>query len=181
MAFTLVKGLLLPDTSDTGPGGDSLTKNFIFIGDAIEAATVVEVVTLGGTPSVDSTGRWKKIAVANTDFTPSGPVTTIPLFILPAGSIIEGIKIKHSAAFVGGTVSAATLEVGITGTLSKYATAFDVFQAPGDTVQQHSFVFDGEDHANPATISATLRTTGGSSGDLTAGAAEIWAKISRAL
>lgn len=181
MAFILVKGLLLPDTADTGPGGDSLTKNFTFIGDQIEAATVVEVVTLGGTPSVDSTGRWKKIAVANTDFTPSGAITTIPLFSLPAGSVIEGIKIKHSEAFVGGAVSAATIEIGITGTLDKYASAFDVFQAPGDTVQQHSLVFDGEDHANPTTISATLRTTGGNSGDLTAGSAEVWAKISRAI
>lgn len=181
MAFILVKGFLLPDTADTGPGGDSLTKNFTFIGDKIEAATVVEVVALGGTPAVDSTGRWKKIVVANTDFTPSGPVTTIPLFILPAGSIIEGIKIKHSAAFTGGSVSAATIEVGVTGNLDKYASTFDVFQAPGDTVQQHSLVFDGEDHANPATISATLRTTGGNSGDLTAGTAEIWSKISRAI
>lgn len=181
MAYNLRKNYLVPDTADTGPGGDSLTKNFERVGDDIEAATIIEVVALAGTPVVDSTARWKKIVVANTDFTPSGAVTTISLFILTAGSIIEGIKIKHSAAFTGGSVSAATIEVGVTGTLGKYASAFDVFQAPGDTVQQHSLVFDGEDHANPATISATLRTTGGVSGDLTAGDAEIWAKISRAI
>lgn len=52
MAYILVNGFLVPDTPDTQPGGDSLTKNFVFAGDEIAALRLL--------------GGWVRIA----DITP---------------------------------------------------------------------------------------------------------------
>lgn len=53
MAFDLRKGFLIPDTPDTESGGDSLTENFKFAGDEIEALRLLG----GGISAKHAIGR----------------------------------------------------------------------------------------------------------------------------
>jgi hypothetical protein len=64
---------------------------------------------------------------------PGAGLLTVPLFSLDPGEFILGTKLKHSTAFSGGAVTAATAELGITGALDRYASRFNVFQAVADT------------------------------------------------
>ena len=57
----------------------------------------------------------------------------ISLFSLPAGHAIKSTTIKHSEAFTGGALLGYTVSVGIVGNLTKYTSAFDVFQAVANT------------------------------------------------
>jgi len=57
---------------------------------------------------------------------------SLTLFPLAAGEIIHAIKQKHSTAFAGGAITAATSEVGIAGSLPRYCPRFNIFQAVAD-------------------------------------------------
>jgi hypothetical protein len=78
--------------------------------------------------------RWQKFTVTFAQLAAAATSNSATLFTLPPGGIVHGAKIKHSEEFSGGAISAYTLSVGITGNLTKYTDAFDVFQAPGDAV-----------------------------------------------
>lgn len=98
-----------------------------------------------------ATGITKKITVANfiksgggvvkvtkgfADFQPEpGATKSLVLTTIPAGGLITGVKMKHSAAFGDGGVGvgSATVEV-LDDNATQYGGTFDVFQAPGNTV-----------------------------------------------
>jgi hypothetical protein len=82
--------------------------------------------------------RWTKITKAATDFTASAGTEDIEVFSLPAKGVIHEVVQKHTTAFSGGSLSALTTSIGISGSFTKYAATFDVFQATGDTVFQHT-------------------------------------------
>jgi len=86
-------------------------------------------ITVGG-----RTPFFRKITKTFTNLALGALTNDIELFQLPAGGLIQALKLKHSAAFTGGTISAYTLSIGITGTLAKYMDAQNVFQAPSDAV-----------------------------------------------
>ncbi len=129
---------------------------------------------VGGFPS------WRQITVAETAFTAAATSEAITLFTLGAGEVIHAVKIKHSASFTGGTLSAFTVEVGISGSSTKYASAFDVFQAAADTTFQLTDVVDSEDHGSGTTIEITARSVGDDVGDATAGSLDVWVLVSKA-
>lgn len=71
------------------------------------------------------------------DLTAAAGTQTITLMTLPKGSLIKGVRIKHSAAFTGGGSSSCTCAVGsAAGATNSFAAAFNIFQAPGDTTAQ---------------------------------------------
>lgn len=87
------------------------------------------------TPVISAeTSRWIKVTKSYTDFAVAGLTNDIEIYSLPAKSIIQGVVIKHSTPFTGGVIATYTASVGIVGNLVKYAAAFNVLQAVGNTV-----------------------------------------------
>jgi hypothetical protein len=143
------------------------------------AADEVEEVALGGIPSlVGAVPRWKKVVILESDFTAAADDETLVLMQIPAGAVVQAVKTKHSTPFTGGSLSAFTLEAGVIGDEARMSSAFDVFQAAGDTVFQHSKVLEGQDHASIWGLTVTGRATGDDVVNATAGTAEMWVLVS---
>jgi hypothetical protein len=125
---------------------------------------------------------WAQVATAVdfSFFSTAGLTKTINLFLLPTGGVIHGIKIKHSTAFAGPSISAYTISVGIASSLAKYASAFDVFQPIGSTIYQLSSNFSSEDNTVPTQITATATSVGANLNVANAGVVNIWACLSAA-
>ena len=141
----------------------------------------IQVVALGGTPTLDAIGRWFKVVVSALDFTAAAVEESIDLFQLPPGGIVEAIKAKHSVAFAGGAITAYTVEVGSAALTQKYMSAFDVFSAPSPTNHKVATSGDEESHTVATPIKVTGKSTGGDVVDATAGTVEIWIKASTVL
>ena len=82
--------------------------------------------------------------------------------------------IKHTTAFSGGSLSALTLSVGIIGDLTKYAAAFDVFQATGDAVFAFNELPSMEDFGAPTSIRVEATATSDTLDNVGTGSADIW-------
>jgi hypothetical protein len=132
-----------------------------------------------GTVVATGTPRWRKFSVTEADFTAAATSEDIELFSLDAGEIIHAVKIKHSTAFSGGSATSFTLSVGIAGNLTKYASAFDVFQAVADTTFQLSNTFNSENHGSATSIRIEA-VSDVNVANLTAGAADVWVLVSKA-
>lgn len=117
---------------------------------------------------------WTKYTVAATAFTAAAATEDIELFSLAARGTIHRVVIKHTTAFSGGTLSALTLSVGITGTLTKYAAAFDVFQATGDAVFGFNDLPDMETFGSATSIRVAASATGDTLDNVGTGSADIW-------
>lgn len=123
---------------------------------------------------LDAAPWWTKYTVDYSDLAAAATTNNIELFSLPAGGVIHGVKIKHSTAFSGGSISAYTVSVGITGTLAKYASAFDVFQAVGNAVQQISSTVGTENHGAATSIKIAATSTTDNLDQATAGSVDVW-------
>lgn len=131
---------------------------------------VTQLTTLG-----QLVARPAKYTLGFAAFSSTASVATVSLGLaLPPGGVVRMVKQKHSAAFSGGSVASCTSEVGVTGTLNKYASAFDVFAAPSHTNYQISTTVGGESHTASTDLKVTLRTTGGTTDALTTGSLDIW-------
>ena len=104
--------------------------------------------------------------------------SSITMFQLVPNQIIHAVKIKHSEPFSGGGLTGYTVSVGVGGTADKYASAFDVFQAPGSRIYEVSLNLDGEDAANSTPVIATATSTGANLDAATMGTVDIWALLS---
>jgi len=145
-------------------------------GDANQIWASQDANGLGNWVAPDSLGiaQWKKYTKAHTDFGGGGATEVESLVTLPANGTVQGVIIKHSTAFSGGTCSGLTVEVGISGDTAKYASAFDIFQTVGNTVKQSSNVLDVE--VASVSLDALFTSTGCTTdiADFTAGAVDIW-------
>ena len=118
-------------------------------------------------------GSWHKYTKTFSDLSAASPTNNITLFSLPAGGLIHMVKIKHSVAFSGGGLTTYTISLGITGTLDKYASAFDVFQAAAATTFQISEIVGSESH----TAATDIKIAAAASGNLNlaaAGSVDVW-------
>jgi hypothetical protein len=119
--------------------------------------------------------RWRKYTVTYEDIAVAAGSTNVELFTLPGGGVIHAVKLKHSEAFAGGTISALTVSVGVAAELDRYATAFDVFQAIGDTVFAVSDTVGGESFdAAGTSIRLGAAATGDDLDAATAGSVDVW-------
>lgn len=79
---------------------------------------------------------FERFIVAFGDLTAVGTTQTITLKSLPKGTIVKGVRIKHSTAFAGGNTT-LTVSVGsAAGSATTFAAAFDIYQAVADTTMQ---------------------------------------------
>lgn len=127
----------------------------------------------GGNTS--ATSKWVKYTVTYTQFSTAALTNTITLFNLPAGGVVQGVKIKHSVTFNSLNNDTATMSVGLFGdSVSRYASVFDVYQDVGPTAFQTSNNFDSQDSGSPTTITVTLTIDNDNLDQLTQGSADIW-------
>lgn len=135
---------------------------------------VLSVVS--GAPAWSSAGpTWKKYTVAHTALQAAATSNDIELFSLAAKEVIQAVIVKHSAAFAGGTLTAYTVSVGITGEADRYSSAFDVFQAIGDTVfDQSGPSADVEDFGSATSVRIFAESTGDDLDQTTAGSVDVW-------
>lgn len=121
---------------------------------------------------------WLKRRMKAADFSAAATTLSPVAFTLPAKCFIHAVFIKHSVAFAGPSVTAATIKVGITGTLGDVIGASDVFATVGNTVFYSAAVLKMYNAAVPTNILATLVTTGANTSVLTAGLLEIGLLVS---
>ena len=87
---------------------------------------------------------------------------------------LDSVIIKHNTAFSGGTSTAYTVEVGLTGNTNQYAAAFDTFQATGNTVRSVTNVMDVPNFGATTDVIITARSTGDTLDNITAGSVDIY-------
>lgn len=131
--------------------------------------------------NVRNSPQWVKVGngLLYTLFSAAATTKSQTLFALPGGMAIHGMKVKHSVAFVGASVTACTLQVGITGTTNKYLSAFDCVPAVADTTFGVNFNTGTEAHAASTNILILATATGANLSVLSAGKVDIWALLSR--
>lgn len=124
--------------------------------------------------------RWVKVAsnLLATAFTAAATTKSLTLFTLPAGGIIHACKIKPSVAFVGPSVTACTIQVGIAGTTNKYGSALDCVPAVSATNFGIDYTNGSESHTATTAILVKATATGANLSVLTAGAVDIWVLLS---
>ena len=128
--------------------------------------------------------RTVKTTKTYADFAFAGLTNAITLLTLPAGAIVHKVKVKHSAAFSGGGITAYTVSVGITGNLTKYAAAFDVFQAVASTTQAVTTPSDANaptDHLATTAVKANATSVTANLDQATTGSVDIWIVYSTAV
>lgn len=115
--------------------------------------------------------EWVSIVIPYTNVQTAALTNSVVGFVLPIKGYIHATKQKHSVAFTGGAISAVTSQVGITGNLAKYAAAFNVFQAPGDTPAQKQITANIgiESDVTTTNILVTFTSVGANLSALTAG------------
>ena len=91
-------------------------------------------------------------------------VSTPANFIIPQGGVNMGVKIHHTSSFNGssstGTMSNVTVSVGTQNSGPTFlASAFNVFQAPGDNVLQETANFKSGQMSSAA-VTVTVASTG---------------------
>lgn len=116
----------------------------------------------------------EKFTKTYSDFSTASTTNTITIKSLPAGGIIHAVKMKHSASFTGGAISAYTIACGITGSNTKYHTGRNVFQAPSEANKWIYTTVGMEDHLAATTINATATSTSANLNAATAGSVDIW-------
>jgi hypothetical protein len=128
-----------------------------------------------------SISKWSRYNLTFFDFSAAATTTHIELFKLQPREVIEAVIIQHSVAFSGGLISAYTFSVGITSSLDKYGTIFDVFQAVGPTVfGSDVYSFLGlENMAAETSIRVSATTTGADLDAALGGNVTFWIKTSR--
>jgi hypothetical protein len=165
-------GLPIPGTvvSSDQVGGVNLQIDDSEVQDADEV-----MASLGCIPGDDHPHPlWDKYTLSYADLAAAALQNDVALFGLPARGMIKDVVIKHSAAFGGGSIASYTLSVGIAGNFTKYAPAFDVFQAPGNTVFQLSTVQGLENFGAVTPIRAQAIATGANLNAATQGSVDIW-------
>lgn len=122
---------------------------------------------------------WRKYTVSYTDLQTAATTNNGTLFSLGAGEAIHATKTKHNTAFVGASITALTISVGIAGTLAKYAAAYDVVPAVSATAYQLSTTVGSESHTAATAIKWAAVATGANLSVLTAGSVDIWVLVSK--
>lgn len=128
---------------------------------------------------VDTLPAWFRVRIDSTAFKAVATTENIALFSLPASGLVHAVAIVPRVAFSGGGVTAYTLSVGITGTLAKYAAAFNVFQAPGATVFQLTTTQGMESVTALTSLRVAATSTTANLSAVTVGSCDVYLLMSR--
>jgi len=122
---------------------------------------------------------WLKYTIGFADISAAATTNTITLFSLLSLGMVEACVIKHSQAFTGGSISALTLDIGVTGEEDRYIIDFDGFQAPSASAfQAESFNLDVRSFTANTNIVLRADSVGANLSALTQGSVDIWIKRS---
>jgi nitrous oxidase accessory protein NosD len=132
---------------------------------------------------------WIEDVIDYADFDQASTTPTHDFTItLPAGAIVDGVWWNLDTEFAGGSVSAATLEFGVSGgDVDGFFPAEDVFTGAGtglkdsDITSRGALLYDSVNNqtlqffiTGLTTLVATLRLTGANGTALTAGQVRVW-------
>jgi len=134
--------------------------------------------TLGFKPGSGTGLYWQKFTKTFADFSVAAFANDVQLFQLQPKQMIHSVVIKHSASFTGGLIAAYTISVGTGLVPVKYATAFDVFQAPGDSIDLPSNILGTESFSTGTDIFAHAISAGAFLNAATTGSVDIWVLVS---
>lgn len=184
--YAIFTGTGITKLNDTTDATSSSTGAFQTLGGGGFTKSIVAGLGITGNANNDFTAAsnlptWLKVTLTFSSFSTAATTNSITLASLVAAGVIHAVKIKHSTAFSGGSITAYTISVGVSGNTSKYASAFDVFQTTGNTVFQFSNSVGTENHGAATTIQATATSTGGNLNTATAGSVDIWLLVSKAV
>lgn len=139
--------------------------------------------TSGTLATKENSGGWYKYTFTYADVVALGAVTSgnLNLHLLLAGWNIETIRIKHSTAFTGGSISALTASVGIASEVDRYSMLFNLMQPVAhDTIYLNAADYT-ESQSNNTQIVLNFQATGDNLDQLTAGEVTVWIKLSETL
>jgi hypothetical protein len=125
-----------------------------------------------------SVPQWFRRTLKAVDLSAAATSNNVRLMSLPKGGVVHGVKIKHSQAFSGGAIASYTLSVGVTGNNTKYASAFDVKQAPSATAFQMTSDFGSESHDLAVDLTVSAVSTGANLSVSTSGVVDVWVLMS---
>jgi hypothetical protein len=127
---------------------------------------------------IPNTPAWYKVTKTFSDFATAGLTNDISIFTLPAKGYIHDIKIVPTTAFSGGTIATYTVSVGISGSLSKYAIATNVFTGNVTINTVHTSLPGLESTSGTTDIRAQVISTVGNLNAATAGTVNFYLLIS---
>lgn len=128
----------------------------------------------------DAIPAWFRVRINYSDFTAAATTEDIELFELPTACVVHAVMMVPQQSFGGGSISAYTLSVGITGNLTKYAAAYDVLAAtPGDTEFQLSTTQGVENIGDSTSLRVAATSTSDDLDQATTGSIDIYLKLSR--
>ena len=125
--------------------------------------------------------RWEKVTVGYATIKALGAVTSgaVTLLTLQDGGVVHACKAMSKVQFAGGTISALVGTVGITGTVNKYLTTYNMWAAPAtdnfgfaSTVGAESQTVAGGGAGTA--IKLTVTSTTDNLDALTAGSIDVW-------
>jgi len=170
----LTSGLPVRSTADPMEPGDTPSASTMFLTKTLggtylwDGGRYLELVRVGTVPKiVKYTVGYAALAAAAT-------TNNITLATIPAKAFVRSVVIKHSTSFSGGSISAYTVSVGITGNLTKYAGAFNVYQATGSTVFQLATTQGIETFGAATDLKIAATSTGANLNVASAGSVDVW-------
>lgn len=117
---------------------------------------------------------WQSYTFSYSDLAAAALSNSITLAALPAKTVLHAVCVKHSASFTGGAIATYRVSVGVTGAPARYASLFDVFQAPGNAIAQFSATGNVENFASSTNLLLTAVSTGANLNAATAGSVTVW-------
>ena len=121
-------------------------------------------------------GDWVKVSKSYSDFSTDDTTNTLAMFTIPALSVLEGILIRHSIAFAGGTVS--TVSVSIVAGDQTYAD-LAIEGNPPATANAGGVLNTGTlSFVSPIVVSAVIVSVDGDLDQLTQGQLDVYYKVS---
>lgn len=120
---------------------------------------------------------WQKVSFSYASLQTAATTNTITAFSLPALNTLNGLLVKHTTAFSGGSISAIQAQLGIAADHGKFIDNFDAFQGVADTAFESVMTQYLSSFTSPANITLTLNSTGANLSALTAGSIDIYYRI----
>lgn len=140
------------------------------------------IFTIDNVQSISSqiallTSTFANIVIPYTSLQAAGLTNTIPLFILPAKSILGRMVIKHSSSFTGTSISAVSTNVGITGVVDYFLGNFDILQAVADQAFESARADYIGSFANPTQIYLNAVSVGANLSALSQGSLTVYYEV----
>ena len=119
------------------------------------------------------TPYWINVPLTYTNLSAASTTGTYTLYTIPANQVVMAVNMSVTTTFTGGSISAYTIALGITGTTTKYMAAKDSFTAAA-VYNGSAFAPDLESVSAGTALLATATSTSANTSAATAGAATVW-------